>query len=252
MVFLTFPSNKDTDGAWKNDTCQYESGIRTRDRKCSGTHLLTCICIHWANLGIRSHAWIWSHRSHSSFPFLPHFHFHFHTLRSKSNASKHSLITLTLFKFQFYPHYYYTLTENGYRGERFAVTHSTALHCALFVNVTNFALMAASSRGFSTTQFDFKLRATRLNVALLPNNYFPELCRRKRRKTFSDAERVRIGNLEFRCCCSESVTPIRRTSGPEKIKERRFDPKKNPHVHRVRTRATPAAMPFASPPYVYR
>ncbi|KAK2446609.1 inactive purple acid phosphatase protein [Trifolium repens] len=108
--------------------------------------------------------------------------------------------------------------------------------------------MAASSRGFSTTQFDFKLRVTRLNVALLPNNYFPELCRRKRRKMCFDAERVRLGNLKFRCCCSDSVTPIRRTSGPDKIEERRFDPKKNSHIHRVRTQATPpAAMPFASP-----
>lgn len=239
MVFLTFSSNKDSDGAWINDTWREESGIRTRDRKCSGTHLLTCICIHWTNLGIRSHAWIWSHRTHSSFPFLPHFHFHFHTHRSKSNASKHSL-----FKFQFYPHHYYTLTENGYTvTEENDLQLHIQLHYTQFVNVTDSALMAASSRGFSTTQFDFKLRATRLNVALLPNNYFPELCRRKRRKMFSDAE--------FRCCCSDSVAPIRRTSGPEKIEERRFDPKKNSHVHRVRTRATPAAMPFASPPYVY-
>lgn len=117
--------------------------------------------------------------------------------------------------------------------------------------------MAASSRGFSTTQFDFKLRVNRLNVALLPNNHLPDLFRRKRRKTCFDFERVRLCNIKFRCCCSGSVTPILRTSGPgnggDKNDERRFDPipKKNPHIHRVRTQASPAAMPFASPPYVY-
>lgn len=104
--------------------------------------------------------------------------------------------------------------------------------------------MAASSRGF----FDFKLRVT-------PQlNPFPELCRRKRRKVCFDAQRLPLGNLKFHCCCSDSVTPIRRTNGGDKIDERRFDPKKNktPHIHRVRTQATPpAAMPFASPPYVY-
>lgn len=105
--------------------------------------------------------------------------------------------------------------------------------------------MAASSRGF----FDFKLRVT-------PQlNHFPELCRRKRRKVCFDAQRLPLGNLKFHCCCSDSVTPIRRTNGGDKIDERRFDPKKNktPHIHRVRTQATPpAAMPFASPPSILK
>lgn len=115
--------------------------------------------------------------------------------------------------------------------------------------------MAASSRGFSTTPFDFKLRITRLNVALLPKTHVLELGPRKRRKLCFDAERVRLCNGVMRCCCSDSVTPIRRTSGPgngvDKNEEWRFDPKKNPHILRVRVQASPAAMPFASPPYVY-
>ncbi|XP_027353666.1 uncharacterized protein LOC113864298 isoform X2 [Abrus precatorius] len=112
--------------------------------------------------------------------------------------------------------------------------------------------MAVTSRGFSTTPFDFKLRLRRLNVALLPNNHVLELGPRKRRKLWFDADRVRLGNCRVRCCCSDSVTPIRRTSGPgngsDKNEERMFDPKKTPHIHRVRVQASPAAMPFASPP----
>ncbi|XP_057435143.1 protein EARLY STARVATION 1, chloroplastic [Lotus japonicus] len=115
--------------------------------------------------------------------------------------------------------------------------------------------MAASSRGFSTAQFDFKLRARRLNVVaaslLLPSNHVlveSSCSRRKRRKTcFFDVDRARL-----RCCCSDSVTPIRRASGAgnggDRSEEWRLDPKKNPHIHRMRVQASPAAMPFASPP----
>uniref|UniRef100_A0A0R0K2I4 Inactive purple acid phosphatase-like protein n=1 Tax=Glycine max TaxID=3847 RepID=A0A0R0K2I4_SOYBN len=112
--------------------------------------------------------------------------------------------------------------------------------------------MAASSRGFSTTQFDFKLRVMRLNAALLPKSHVLEFGPRKRRKLCFDSDRVRLGDGAMRCCCSDSVTPIRRTSGPgngsDKNEEWRFDTKKPPHIHRVRVQASPAAMPFASPP----
>lgn len=116
--------------------------------------------------------------------------------------------------------------------------------------------MAASSRGLSTTQFDFKLRLAPLNVVPLHKSHVLELAPSKRRKLcFDFADRVRLGSGAIRCCCSDSVTPIRRTSGPgnggDKNEERRFDTKKNPHIHRVRVQASPAAMPFASPPYVY-
>lgn len=119
--------------------------------------------------------------------------------------------------------------------------------------------MAASSRGFSTAQFDFKLRARRLNVVaaslLLPSKHVlvdSSCSSRKRRKTcFFDVDRARL-----RCCCSDSVTPIRRASGAgnggDRSEEWRLDPKKNPHIHRMRVKASPAAMPFASPPYVFR
>ncbi|KAL1344006.1 hypothetical protein HN51_017928 [Arachis hypogaea] len=117
------------------------------------------------------------------------------------------------------------------------------------------ALMAASSRGFSTTHFDFKLRVRRLSVALQPNTNVLGFGSRKRRKVCSGADRVRLGSFQLRCCCSDSVTPIRRTSGPggnggDKNDEWRFDAKKKPHSHtlRVRIQASPAAMPFASPP----
>ncbi|KAJ7966954.1 Inactive purple acid phosphatase-like protein [Quillaja saponaria] len=103
--------------------------------------------------------------------------------------------------------------------------------------------MSASSRGFSA-QFDFKLR--RFDVRPL---YV--LDPRKRRRSMMCYEGDRLGVSRIACSCSDSVVPIRRTTGSgnraeKKTEERRFDSKKSPHGQRIRAQASPA-MPFASP-----
>ncbi|EXB56336.1 hypothetical protein L484_024878 [Morus notabilis] len=107
--------------------------------------------------------------------------------------------------------------------------------------------MAATSRGFAT-QFDLKLR--RLGFHHPPprrdgNGSF-EL-RKRRRVSFDGGDR-RVVVSRVRCCCSDSVVPIRKAAGAgksvEKAEEWRFDPKKSPR--RVRIQPSPA-LPFSSP-----
>ncbi|XP_059634002.1 protein EARLY STARVATION 1, chloroplastic isoform X1 [Cornus florida] len=90
--------------------------------------------------------------------------------------------------------------------------------------------MAASSRGLSTP---FSLKLRRVDVTPLHHQRL-ELKKRKRR----------FGAIR---CCSDSLAPIRRTTGsgksPDKVEEWPFDSKKIPR--RVRIQATPA-LPFAS------
>ncbi|XP_028083267.1 uncharacterized protein LOC114284529 isoform X1 [Camellia sinensis] len=95
--------------------------------------------------------------------------------------------------------------------------------------------MAASSRGFSTP---FCLKPRRFDSSPLHHHHRGfEFRKSRNRRRF----------LDFRCC-SDSVVPIRRTTGfgksaEKKAEEWRFDPKKSPH--RVRIQATPA-LPFGS------
>lgn len=109
--------------------------------------------------------------------------------------------------------------------------------------------MAASSRAFAT-QLDF-FRLSRLVDFLhlqSSSNGLEEL--RKRKRVCFDADRF-LGVSRISCCCSDSVVPIRRTTGsgktPEKCEEWWFDSKKSKtkSSHRVRIQASPA-MPFAS------
>ncbi|GMP81829.1 hypothetical protein CsSME_00036408 [Camellia sinensis var. sinensis] len=99
--------------------------------------------------------------------------------------------------------------------------------------------MAASSRGFSTP---FCLKPRRFDSSPLHHHHRGfEFRKSRNRRRF----------LDFRCC-SDSVVPIRRTTGSgksaeKKAEEWRFDPKKSPH--RVRIQATPA-LPFGSTQYV--
>ncbi|CAK9178341.1 unnamed protein product [Ilex paraguariensis] len=99
--------------------------------------------------------------------------------------------------------------------------------------------MAATSRGL-TAPFGVRLRSVDVSP---PLHHQPLDLRKRRRRRLIDRADFRI-----KCCCSDSLGPIRRTSGSgkrvEKCVEWRFDPKKN--THRVRMQATPA-MPFASP-----
>ncbi|KAE9603508.1 hypothetical protein Lal_00001787 [Lupinus albus] len=111
--------------------------------------------------------------------------------------------------------------------------------------------MAANSRGFSTTQFDFKLRVRRLSASsLLPNNnihLFDLVGPRKRRKLICFNDTHPLANTNLRCSCSHSVTPI-----PNDNHQCRFHHNKKPHSHthtnRVRVQLSPSPMPFASPP----
>ncbi|KAK0575473.1 hypothetical protein LWI29_001178 [Acer saccharum] len=106
--------------------------------------------------------------------------------------------------------------------------------------------MAASSRAFAT-QLDFSLsRLFDVSHLQSHSNGLEEL-RKRKRVCFEGGDRV-VGVSRISCCCSNSVVPIRRTSGSgksvEKCEEWRFDSKKS--SHRVRIQAAPA-MPFASP-----
>ncbi|KAL2489485.1 hypothetical protein Fot_42777 [Forsythia ovata] len=96
---------------------------------------------------------------------------------------------------------------------------------------------AAASRGF-TTPFNLRLRGADV-AALNDKNGVLEVRRKKRRLLTSDWGVVK-------CCCSDSVVPIRMATGSgksvEKCEEWRFDMKKSPN-YRVRA----PAMPFASP-----
>lgn len=107
--------------------------------------------------------------------------------------------------------------------------------------------MAATSRGLSS----FGLRLRRVDEYPPPPLNQPAGfqfdVRKRRRRLFVG------GNCTIKCCCSDSVVPIRRRSlrkGVEKAEEWAFDPKKT--THRVRIQATtPAALPFASSQYVF-
>nr|GMC85002.1 inactive purple acid phosphatase-like protein [Ipomoea batatas]GMD43608.1 inactive purple acid phosphatase-like protein [Ipomoea batatas]GME19351.1 inactive purple acid phosphatase-like protein [Ipomoea batatas] len=96
--------------------------------------------------------------------------------------------------------------------------------------------MAATSRGVATP---FKTKARRADA--LPVSGFVELRWRKRRLLGGDAR------WSVKCCCPDSVVPIRGSSGSGKsadnCEEWRFDPLK---INRVRVHAS-TAMPFASP-----
>ncbi|XP_022153171.1 uncharacterized protein LOC111020728 isoform X3 [Momordica charantia] len=106
--------------------------------------------------------------------------------------------------------------------------------------------MAACCRGFST-HFDIDRR---LESFRLPSHGHgpPELRRRRRRRRRVLFEINGVGFTSISCCCSDSMVPIRRTTGSgksvEKKEDWRFDPKKAPRS--VRIQATPA-MSFASP-----
>ncbi|KAM7514001.1 hypothetical protein LguiA_003584 [Lonicera macranthoides] len=103
--------------------------------------------------------------------------------------------------------------------------------------------MAATSRGLSS--FGLRLRRVDEYPPPPPLNQpagFQFDVRKSRRKLFV------CGNCTIKCCCSDSVVPIRRSSlrkGVEKAEEWSFDPKKT--TQRVRIQAnTPAALPFSS------
>ena len=110
--------------------------------------------------------------------------------------------------------------------------------------------MAASPGGF-TAQLNFKL-GRRPGGYAMRNQLGLDLEVRKRRRLRVEASTDRIGTSRISCCCSDSVVPIRRSSGSgksiEKSEDWRFDPKKSSHSHRVRLHASPA-LPFASPQY---
>lgn len=98
--------------------------------------------------------------------------------------------------------------------------------------------MAATSRGVATP---FKLKARTADALPLSGFVEVELRWRKRRLLGRD------GRWSVKCCCPDSVVPIRGSSGSgksaDKCEEWRFDPRK---INRVRVHASPA-MPFASP-----
>ncbi|XP_023887871.1 protein EARLY STARVATION 1, chloroplastic isoform X2 [Quercus suber] len=110
--------------------------------------------------------------------------------------------------------------------------------------------MAASPGGF-TAQLNFKL-GRRPGGYPMRNQLGLDLGVRKRRRLRVEASSDRVGTSRISCCCSDSVVPIRRSSGSgksiEKSEDWRFDPKKSSHSHshRVRVHASPA-LPFASP-----
>ncbi|KAF8410324.1 hypothetical protein HHK36_002851 [Tetracentron sinense] len=97
--------------------------------------------------------------------------------------------------------------------------------------------MAASSKGFAAP-FGLKLR--RLDVSPL----YHGLDFRKNRRRCVNGHGHRLSRFGC-CCCSDSVKPIRRTSGSgksaEKVEDWRFESKKSPR--RVRIQATPFPSP---------
>ena len=110
--------------------------------------------------------------------------------------------------------------------------------------------MVASSRALAG-QLNFKVGTVRRLGGYPSCNIGFELEVKKRRRSV----RVEgVGASRISCCCSDSVIPIRRSSGSDKSSDKgeewRFDLKKSSHTHRVRIHASPA-LPFASTQYTH-